>query len=399
MILVLENPDGGYEGMARGLRAAGRDVQVRNDVDLASMPAVREAVKACAPSAVILAAGWEDIEACEQDEARAFAENAERAISVGAAALEFGAVPVLLSSAEVFCQSGGPWSEADEPQALSTYARSRVRGESFLMRVAKNALVVRTGPVLGDGLRAIARRLEGDFSEADDEYVSPVGAVDLGTALAALLDAELKGVVHVANAGAAVSRVDLLQRAARALKMDVGRVTSAPGRTLERDAAWARSASLLTDRLDRVMQAPLRSWASALEEAAESALPVAAPSQVPSASPSVAVEVFTPHPTASAFGTHLEVARGCDHHADILLVDVGKQVGLRRYRSRGRSFHVLEGKVLVEVMAAGGEEQDHILRSGRSVHIAAEVAYRMTAVEEAQLLVVWAGGDDDTEHL
>lgn len=399
MILVLESPEGGYEGMARGLRAAGQEVQVRSDVDLASMPAVREAVKACTPRAVILAAGWDDIEACEQDEARAFAENAERAISVGAAALEFGAVPVLLSSAEVFCQSGGPWSEADEPQALSTYARSRVRGEAFLMRVAKNALVVRTGPVLGDGLRTLARRLEGDFSEADDEFVSPVGAVDLGTALAALLDAELKGLVHVANAGAAVSRVDLVQRAARALGMDVGRVTPEAGRTLQRQAPWARSASLLTDRLDRVMQAPLRSWASALEEAAEVATPVAPPPQAASMGPGGTVEVFTPHPAASAFGTHLEVARGSDHHADILLIDVGKQVGLRRYRTRGRSFHVLQGKVLVEVMGEGDEEQDHILRSGRSVHIAPHVAYRMTAVEEAQLLVVWAGGDDDTEHL
>lgn len=395
MILVLPGPSGGFEGLARGLEGEGRAVTAQPAADLATMRGVRAAVEAVRPEAVILAAEYGDREGCEADEDRAFRENAEAAINLAAAALEFGAVPVLVSTAEVFGQSGGPWSEADTPQPPSVYAQSKLRGEQFLARAAPNALVVRVGPVLDDGLPELAARLQDDVEAADDELVSPVGAVDLGRAIHALLEARISGVVHVANAGAPVSRAELFTRAARALGIDPERVRGRSGRAIEGRAPRPRAATLHTDRLSKALDAPLRSWLAALEEAAEAqprrdagapAVPLAAGGEVG------AVEVFTPHPSGRDHGTALELARAEDHHADLLSLDAGKQLSARRHPRRARTLHVISGKVLLE--ALDGPETDHVLRPGRSVTVPAGAAYRLTAVDAAQVLMIWAGGDD-----
>lgn len=384
-------------GLVRGLEHVGRQVRVEREADLGSMQSVRAAVKACEPAAVVLAAGLDDPEACESEPDRAFAENAERAINVAAATLEFRSVPVMLSTAEVYGQSGGPWSEADAPEPPSVFAQSKLRGEQFLARAAPNALILRTGPVLEDGLDDFGSRLQMDVEAADDELVSPIGGVDLGRALHALLEAEVRGVVHVANRGAPVSRADLLLRVAEALGIDRGRIAPRPGRALERRAGWARTATLHTDRLDKALDAPLRSWPAALLEAAQvdGAVSVASAGSVADVvAPGVGqgVEVFTPHPRGAEFGTELVVAEAEDHRAQVMAFDAGKQLPARRHRT-ARTLHVLEGKVLLDVQ--GAVEEDHVLRAGRSVTVEGGTTYRLTAVDAASVLMIWGGAEDE----
>ncbi|MCB9645714.1 MAG: sugar nucleotide-binding protein [Deltaproteobacteria bacterium] len=398
MILVMQGDGARLSGLARGLEAEGMNVTIDRGTDLNSMQKVRAAVAEVRPEAVLLTAQWDDLEGCEADEARAFTRNAEPAINVAAAALEFGCLPVLLSSADVFGGSGGPWSEADPPQPLSTWARSRLKGEQFLLRAAKHGLVVRTGPVLEDGLVDLAGRLSGDVVEADDELVSPIGAVDLGRAVAALVEARAGGVVHVANGGAPVSRADLLRAAARALGLDPERVRGAAGRSLPQHELRPRSPTLHTDRLAKVLKAPLRPWSAALEEAAGASIErVPAPEEHTGAGlragPRAEVEIFTPHPVATAYGTRLNLANGKEHCARLITLDAGKQVALRKYTRAERTFHVLEGKVVLEL--PDQEDEDHVLRPGRSVTMPPHVRYRMSAVGAARVLVIWAGADDD----
>lgn len=398
MILVMQGDGARLSGLARGLEAEGMNVTIDRGTDLNSMQKVRAAVAEVRPEAVLLTAQWDDLEGCEADEARAFTRNAEPAINVAAAALEFGCLPVLLSSADVFGGSGGPWSEADPAQPLSTWARSRLKGEQFLLRAAKHGLVVRTGPVLEDGLVDLAGRLSGDVVEADDELVSPIGAVDLGRTVAALVEARAGGVVHVANGGAPVSRADLLRAAARALGLDPERVRGAAGRSLPQHELRPRSPTLHTDRLAKVLKAPLRPWSAALEEAAGAAIErVPAPEDHTGAGlragPRAEVEIFTPHPVETAYGTRLNLANGKEHCARLITLDAGKQVALRKYTRAERTFHVLEGKVVLEL--PDQEDEDHVLRPGRSVTMPPHVRYRMSAVGAARVLVIWAGADDD----
>lgn len=394
MILVLSGRSARFDGVVRGLEAAGLEAKADAEVDLASMPAVRDSVKACLPSAVVLAADWSDIEACEADEGQAFARNAEAAINVAAAALEFGCVPVLISSAEIFAQSGGPWSEADTPEVISTFARSKLQGETFIMRVAKNALVLRVGPVLGDGLHEFVDQLTTPSTFADDEYVSPVGACDLGTALAALLTKEVRGVVHVANSGPVVSRAALWSQVAQALGRPASLVVARSGRTLDRNAVWARSATLHIDRLNKVADGPVRNWRDALVDAADQGA-VRTPGPAEQAGPT---QISTPSVQTRGFGSQIEVAELDAHVVEVLHIEAGKQVGLRMFGKQGRRTHVVTGKVLLEVLGPGPEE-DHILKSGTSALIPAGARHQITAVGAAQLIFIRGAGDDDSEWL
>src|SRR5262249_33215199 len=140
--------------------------------------------------------------------------NAEAAIHLAAACLEAKATPIFISTAEVFGKSGGPWSESDDPTPPSAYARTKLQGEQFLMRANKAALIVRTGPVLSEGYVEERPRFAAPFQEASDELVSPISAYELGQAIAALVDANARGLFHVASSRAE-SRADLWKRIAR----------------------------------------------------------------------------------------------------------------------------------------------------------------------------------------
>ncbi|MCA9555424.1 MAG: cupin domain-containing protein [Myxococcales bacterium] len=137
---------------------------------------------------------------------------------------------------------------------------------------------------------------------------------------------------------------------------------------------------------------------AALEEAAGASIErVAAPEEHTGAGlragPRAEVEIFTPHPVATAYGTRLNLANGKEHCARLITLDAGKQVALRKYTRAERTFHVLEGKVVLEL--PDQEDEDHVLRPGRSVTMPPHVRYRMSAVGAARVLVIWAGADDD----
>jgi dTDP-4-dehydrorhamnose reductase len=246
LILEAERP---LAGLARGLEAAGRTVKSAF-VDLGSMKSVRAVVAEAKPEAVI-ACGLEDPLACEEEPGRAFLWNAEGAIHLAAAALEFKAVPVMISTAAVFGDAGTEHDEASATDPRTAYAKSKLQGETFLLRAAKSGLVIRVGHVLADGLGE--ERAQAKSSASSREIVSVIGAYDLGIAIDRLLAEKVTGVVHAAcgnptehSLWSAFAPVEETQR--------VG------------------GAGLICDRLARIVT--LRSWREALADAARFPAPV-----------------------------------------------------------------------------------------------------------------------------
>lgn len=370
----------------RGLAVEGTPVEVDVETDLTQMAAVRAEVAKHTPNTVIFAGAWDAPRDREVDMARAFARNAEAVINLAAAALEFKAVPILLSTADVFEGSGGPWSESDTPEPSSEWATSRVKGEQFLLRAAKNGVVLRTGPILEDGLTAFRRAYEAQTPTPENEWVSPVGAADLGRAIRAIRAAELKGVVHVIGGGPAVTRAELLRSAVSALGLDPARVVGASGR--------ARKGTLLADRMEVILPEGLSSWSEALKEAAgfveNAPADAEGPSDISSVSPST--RVYTPQAES---GAPRPVAMHSEHRAVLHALDDGHRCDFRQHHKYARTLHVLSGKLLVEV-ESGGETEDHILKAGTSIEIAARVTYRFTAVNPTQLLEIGGTREDDT---
>jgi dTDP-4-dehydrorhamnose reductase len=264
VILILEARDRRLSGLARGLQALGRKVAIAEGVELQSMKSVRAAVAAAKPTAVVLTGGMEDPLRCEEDPARAFVLNAEGAIHLAAAAMEFQAIPIAISTAAVLGDRGGEHGEDSPPSPTTTYAKSKHQGETFLLRAAaKRGLILRVGHVFEDGLAAERARLASAITASERELVSPIGAADLGTAIDRLLAASASGVVHVASHDSPVAELSLWRAIASACGVDAGRVE-----TSQRQGG----AALVSGRLS-ALGVKLRSWREALEDAASHAAP------------------------------------------------------------------------------------------------------------------------------
>lgn len=345
VVLWLRGQSPAWPGLLRGL-GAGALVDV--DVDVRSMRAVRSAALARRPDA-ILYAGLRDPEAAEADTDGAFLDCAEAPIGVAAAALELGAVAVLISHPAVFGGSGGPWRESDEPQPTTGYGEAVRRGEVFLSRAARDrALVVRAGPVLSSGLTIEQKALAERAVRPRPRRVTPIADVTLGAAIRALLVAKERGVVHVS--GREVDEVELWSQIARALGV-------APPVPAEPE------------------DAPASCWALASERRAEIAedWSLAFPSREGEASGGAREleirEVFRGSLPRGLTRVTESVSVASLEPGQRLLLDAGPQV-----------LFVRTGKVVTEV----GDDADLVLRGGQRLDLT-EVGGRVVAVDPSEL--------------
>jgi dTDP-4-dehydrorhamnose reductase len=206
--------------------------------DVRDAAAVRRALEAERPAAVIHTAYRPDDDTVTRDGAAVVAAEAAR----------IGARLVHLSSDLVFSGTlGRPLTEDDAPDAASGYGRAKRDAERLVAAACPGALLVRTSLILGaPGPPLRHERLAADRAATffTDELRSPVGVDDLAAALVELAAMDVAGPLHVAGA-------DDLTRHELALLIDPG-ARGAPGPP-ERPKACAldssRARALLQTRL------------------------------------------------------------------------------------------------------------------------------------------------------
>ncbi len=251
-------PAGGHEFV-------GRDLP---ELDVTDAAAVRAAVLASAPDAIVNCAAYTAVDAAETDEARALAVNGTAVGHLAAAADEAGAVLVQVSTDYVFDgRSDRPYREADQVNPESAYGRTKLAGETAAA-AAHRHLVVRTAWLFGEGhnfVEAIRKQIVGGAASlrvVGDQRGCPTYAGDLATAIVRLLDVGATGVIHVVNAGSAT-----WFEFARAIAQRLGSgVEVVPISTAETNRPARRPACSLLDtsRLRSVLGADLPPWQDAL---------------------------------------------------------------------------------------------------------------------------------------
>ena len=127
------------------LRAHEVHALARADADLRDRDAVRKAVDAAAPDAVILAAGLASADVCEEQPGDAYAVNVDGARNVAEASR--GRALVHFSTDHVFDGKNGPYAEEDPVNPLSVYGRTKLESERIVLTVNPRSLVVRTSLV------------------------------------------------------------------------------------------------------------------------------------------------------------------------------------------------------------------------------------------------------------
>ncbi len=159
------------------------------------------------PQIVIHTAAMTDVEGCEVTPEEAFKVNAMGTQNIVAAAREFDAVLLYLSTDYVFNgEKPTPYLEFDQTNPINVYGMSKLMGEMTVREVLNKFFVVRTSWLIGPGRNFVRTilNLAGERDElrvVDDQIGKPTFAHDLAHAIKALINTPFYGTYHVTNAG------------------------------------------------------------------------------------------------------------------------------------------------------------------------------------------------------
>ena len=181
------------------------------DGDITDPAAVARAVAAAAPSLIVNAAAYNNVDDAEADEAAALRVNAEGPAVLAEAAMRADVPLVHLSTDYVFDgEKGAAYVETDRVNPLNVYGRSKAAGEDAVRRIAPRHFILRTAWLFSTHganfvktmVRAAADRAE--VRAAADQIGSPTGVGDLADAILTLARGGQRpwGTYHVAGAPA-----------------------------------------------------------------------------------------------------------------------------------------------------------------------------------------------------
>ena len=207
----------------------------RASLDLTDGDAIRRLVRDVKPQVVINAAAYNAVDKAETERELAMAVNAMAPAVLAEEAKRLGARIVHYSTDYVFDgEKATPYVEADAPNPLSQYARSKLEGERAVLASSARHLVLRVswvyGPRATNFYQVIRRKAEAGepLRMVDDQCSVPTPAAFIAQHTIALLATDASGLMHLVPSGEA-SRYEFAVEVVRRLgsRSSVDRAKSA----------------------------------------------------------------------------------------------------------------------------------------------------------------------------
>jgi dTDP-4-dehydrorhamnose reductase len=209
---------------------AGLDVIATShaDLDITDGEMVMEKIVGEAPEAIIHAAAWTAVDACESDTKKAMAINSDGTANVVSAARQVGARVIYISTDYVFDGTKPtPYIESDLPNPQSVYGASKLAGEQQV-DLSQDA-VVRISWVCGEHGNNMVKTIlrlaatSPTLTFVNDQIGSPTFTSDLAPVLIDFATQSRPGIWHVTNQGS-TSWFGFAQDVLRAAELDPKRV-------------------------------------------------------------------------------------------------------------------------------------------------------------------------------
>jgi dTDP-4-dehydrorhamnose reductase len=224
----------------------------RAALDVTDREAVLAAVTSITPDAIVHAAAWTEVDACEGDPGRAFLVNGIATRHVAEAARRVDAHLCAFSTDYVFDGTKpDPYVEWDPTCQRSAYGRSKLAGELELVG-SPDTTLVRTSWVSGlHGVNMVKTilRLASSYDTlrfVDDQRGHPTFARDLAAAVHRLVVDRRPGCFHVTNEGA-VTWFEFARSVLELAGDDPGRVEPIATADLDPPRAAPRPANSVLD--------------------------------------------------------------------------------------------------------------------------------------------------------
>ena len=194
--LVLSAQKSGHEVIATGHR----------DLDITDKSLVGRVIGEAKVDAIIHAAAWTAVDACESDPQKAMAVNRDGTANIVAAARESGARVIYISTDYVFDGTKStPYIESDLPNPQSVYGASKLAGEQQIDLTTDQ--IVRISWVCGEHganmVKTILRLAASNptLTFVDDQIGSPTFTSDAAPAIVELATSDSAGIWHLTNQG------------------------------------------------------------------------------------------------------------------------------------------------------------------------------------------------------
>ncbi len=204
-----------YAGVQDGSAVTGAPYM---QVDITDEAAVKSAIEALRPDAIVHCAAWTNVDGAEAPENRdrVHAINAEGTENVAKAAKAVDAKMIYISTDYVFDGQGErPWQPDDKCYApLNVYGQSKLEGELAVDRLLRKRFIVRIAWVFGlNGKNFIKTMISVGKTHdtvrvVNDQIGTPTYTLDLARLLADMLETEKYGYYHVTNEGGYISWYD-----------------------------------------------------------------------------------------------------------------------------------------------------------------------------------------------
>ena len=209
---------------------AGLDVIATShaDLDITDRNSVSQKIASAAPEAIIHAAAWTAVDACESDIKKAMAINSDGTANVANAARQIGARVIYISTDYVFDGTKvTPYIESDRPNPQSVYGASKLAGERHLD--LNQDSVVRISWVCGEHGNNMVKTIlrlaatSPTLTFVDDQIGSPTFTSDIAPVLVDFARESRTGIWHLTNQGI-TSWFGFAQDVLRAAELDPNRV-------------------------------------------------------------------------------------------------------------------------------------------------------------------------------
>ena len=200
------------------------------DLDIADKNLVSQKIAEAAPEAIIHAAAWTAVDACESDTKKAMAINSDGTANIVNAARQIGARVVYVSTDYVFDGTKAtPYIESDIANPQSVYGASKFAGEQHLD--LNQDAVVRISWVCGEHGNNMVKTIlrlaatSPTLTFVDDQIGSPTFTSDIAPVLVDFARESRTGIWHLTNQGV-TSWFGFAQDVLRAAELDPKRVQS-----------------------------------------------------------------------------------------------------------------------------------------------------------------------------
>lgn len=241
----------------------------RSELDVTDRWRTEAELERLAPTVVINGAAMADVDACERDPEKAMLVNAAGPANLAQACRGAGIRLIHLSTDYVFdgeVPAGVEYDEADQPNPVNVYARSKLAGEDAVLDTLADAVVLRISLVFGPGrptfidkIAAAAINTRERIPIVDGWATKPTFNLDVVLALEEILASDVTGVWHFAN-GPVCTRYQFARGILELLGQDPERVQPVPLSTLTLPARRPPRTPLSTRRFEARFGRKPRPW-------------------------------------------------------------------------------------------------------------------------------------------